>query len=136
MYQKTLTDTLIRIADGALIPADERNTDYLEYLVWVSAGNNPEPADTGPEFQQKISTVRATREAILNRLAGIALEASLSGDISTTQAYLVVRKGLLDITKDVPSDPVLVDASITSRYSALVQQCTPAMVSAFAQVDA
>lgn len=27
------------------IPPDTENTDYLEYLIWVSQGNEPEPAD-------------------------------------------------------------------------------------------
>jgi hypothetical protein len=34
MYKLTHTDTIIRIADGASIPADENNSDYREYLKW------------------------------------------------------------------------------------------------------
>jgi hypothetical protein len=30
---------------GAFIPFDESNRDYQEYLEWVKAGNEPEPAD-------------------------------------------------------------------------------------------
>ena len=38
-----------RIIDGAYIPRNEANTDYQEYLEWVSEGNTPEPADEETE---------------------------------------------------------------------------------------
>ena len=39
------TDQILRKADNAVIPFDEANTDYQEYLVWVAEGNTPEAAD-------------------------------------------------------------------------------------------
>jgi len=32
-------------SDGWSIPFDPANTDYVEYLRWVEAGNTPLPAD-------------------------------------------------------------------------------------------
>lgn len=37
--------SIIRIGDKALIPLDEGNKDYQEYLKWVAEGNEPLPAD-------------------------------------------------------------------------------------------
>ena len=36
---------VLRISDSAFIPFDPANTDYQEYLEWVSEGNTPEAAD-------------------------------------------------------------------------------------------
>ena len=37
--------SILRKIDGALIPHDEANTDYQEYLAWVEKGNTAEAAD-------------------------------------------------------------------------------------------
>lgn len=36
---------IIRILDNAVIPFDQDNTDYQEYLAWLADGNQPLPAD-------------------------------------------------------------------------------------------
>jgi hypothetical protein len=47
MYKlvNSLKNTVVRIPDNAVIPFDEANTDYQEYLEWLAEGNEPEPAD-------------------------------------------------------------------------------------------
>jgi hypothetical protein len=48
MYKLTNTTSILRVSDNASIPNDELNTDYTEYLNWVSRGNTPEPTDVPP----------------------------------------------------------------------------------------
>ena len=37
--------SVVRLSDNATIPFDEANTDYQAYLVWISEGNTPLPAE-------------------------------------------------------------------------------------------
>ena len=40
--------SVLRLLDNSYIPMDEANTDYQAYLVWLSEGNTPLPADEQP----------------------------------------------------------------------------------------
>jgi hypothetical protein len=55
MYKLTHSDTIIRLADNASIPADLSNTDYINYNIWLGEGYTPEAADAVPEptWQEK-----------------------------------------------------------------------------------
>ena len=53
MYKKLIdlitnqnsTTQIKRLSDNAVIPFDPANTDYQEYLEWISEGNTPEEAE-------------------------------------------------------------------------------------------
>ena len=46
MYKLTKdAKTVQRLSDGAFIPFDPQNSDYIAYLKWIEAGNTPEPSD-------------------------------------------------------------------------------------------
>lgn len=95
----------------------------------------PHQPDAQAVLAVKKNKLRAVREDILNRLAGIALAAQLTGDTATTSAYITVRQGLLDITENLPADETI-DGVVMYRYAGLVGSCTQQMITAFAQVDA
>ena len=42
---QTEPQSVIRTTDGACIPFDPANTDFVEYQKWLAAGNTPLPAE-------------------------------------------------------------------------------------------
>lgn len=143
-----LTDPAVREALGVVeIPDPQPPEDYSDetyyrteqdeapYVVFTKKSDEQLAALKKSKLDAKLALVRGVREGILNRLSGIAFTAQLTGDTATTQAFVAVRQGLLDITKDL-TEPADVEVTVTARYAAIVAQCTPQMISAFAQVDA
>lgn len=90
MYKHTDSDVVVRLSDGAFIPADMANSDYQQYLQWLEAGNVPEPADPAlPTIPQEVTRFQAL--AALH-LAGLleqveAIMADQATDMLTVLAW-------------------------------------------------
>ena len=83
MYKINQNHTSItRLADNASIPNDPANTDYANYLVWLSEGNTPEPADIPPE-----PTYQELRASAYPPATNY-LDAIVKGDTAQAQAYI------------------------------------------------
>lgn len=63
-YKLTNTDTIIRLSDKACIPTDPANTDYQEYIAWISEGNTPELVDP-PTLEQLKQAINAVCQSII-----------------------------------------------------------------------
>ena len=61
MYKLTNNNSVICLSEVVLIPFDEANADYRQYLVWLAKGNTPEPAD-GPSVEQIYQEWKAERQ--------------------------------------------------------------------------
>jgi hypothetical protein len=48
MYKLIDEKSVLRTVDNAVIPLDENNSDYTQYLVWVAEGNIAEIVEGVP----------------------------------------------------------------------------------------
>jgi hypothetical protein len=86
-----------------------------------------------------LSTVRATREEILNRISGIGFAALAGGDTATSDAVVIARQALLDITKTpavlAATDADSLKAAVIAAYRGIVAAAPANIRSAFNAVS-
>lgn len=154
MYKHTNTPSIIRLTDGACIPADPDNNDYAEYLRWVKAGGVTAPADV-PSFvtlkATEFAAFRAQRQDFLSRMTWVAADfaglKTVEGDAASANAR-AINNALLDMlthtTIASAADIVALKGAMKTRYKAITSATTatpagmalPEVVAAFRRVDA
>lgn len=82
MYKLTETTSIQRLVDGAIIPADDNNTDYRIYLQWVVEGNTPEPFDTRTD-DEKLDEWRKNMSVRASAIRLALLEQDLLDEVET-----------------------------------------------------
>ena len=87
-YKLTTSGSILRKADGAIVPIDFRNVDYQEYQRWLEAGNTPEPADAAPPIPLKQQAQTALNAA------DIAMLRCVENSVAVPAAWATYRKAL------------------------------------------
>lgn len=130
MYKRTQTDTIIRLSDGAFIPANPANSDYQEFLRWQADGNTPEPADQ-PTQQQIMATFTA---AIQKRLDDFARTRNYDGILS---ACTYATSTVVKFKAEGQACVNLRDATWSAAYDILakVQASTRPMPTSIADIE-
>lgn len=136
-YKLTQSGSIIRIADGACIPVDLRNTDYQEYQRWLEGGNTPAPADAPTHAEMVTATMTQARQQrlpIMSILDGLQSSAITTGDMPMAQAIETAKQGLRDITTpDLSACTTQADMelAIFQAYQAIAAAAPPSVQTAF-----
>ena len=96
-----ITDKVLRLPDNAVIPFDDNNTDYQEYLEWAKT-NTTETDDISLTWDD----IRATRDQILKD-TDWTMTSGATVDQAQWAAYRQVIRDIPQTYKDKTPDDVV-----------------------------
>ena len=96
-----ITDKVLRLSDNAVIPFDDNNTDYQEYLEWAKT-NTTETDDISLTWDD----IRATRDGILQS-TDWTMTTGATVDQAQWAAYRQVIRDIPQTYKDKTPDDVV-----------------------------
>ena len=86
MSKYKLSITGVVREDGAFIPNSIGNADWREYLIWLEAGNTPDPQYALAELRElKVSGIKAAFEATLIQPLAVTTSTGKSFNIDVTE---------------------------------------------------
>lgn len=145
MYQIVNDKSVRRLSDGALIPMDPANRDYLSYRAWLAEdeANKPEPIP-GPTPQEVSALIDSERDRRLSLgvehqgkrfslsdqvradLGGMATTAALvlAGALPWPDSYALgwISEDNTRLPLPTPADGIALAAAVALSYSAIVQR--------------
>jgi hypothetical protein len=140
-YGASTPDDLVEVKYSLFESAMSRPAGHMFKIVDDKVIITP-PADEPYEVLRAVylTSVRATRELILNRLAGIGMGALIGGDADTALFVAMARQQLLDITKcpDVlaATDIDQLHDAVRNAYKSITAVVPESVRAAFNMVDA
>lgn len=100
MYKQILdSDSVVR-SDGAFIPSDPRNTDWLAYQKWVEEGNTPDTCTPPPA-----ASISVTPWQIRKAINASGLRSAVESAVEA--ADITVQDGWKYATEFVRTDPLI-----------------------------
>lgn len=115
-YQLTSSTSIIRSADGAIIPADSGNADYQSYLTWLAEGNTPIEADV-PAAAQLWAEYQAKAQALLDK-SDIVVLRCYEASVTVPAEWVTYRKDLRVIIAAESGDPTAALPTRPEKYPA------------------
>ena len=95
MYQLK-PNYVLRLADNAIIPPNDSNRDYQDYLAWVAAGNTPVPTPLSQlkaEALQALAAYRYDLEVAGTTWNGWPVATDRASQSSYNASYAMARDG-------------------------------------------
>jgi len=115
MYKIQSEYIILRIEDGAFIPCDERNSDYLDYTLWVAEGNTPLPADP---IIPPIPSITALQLLIAAVGAGVITAEEASS--RSVPSFLAASFSSLTPAEQIAAQITWKNMTVVGRYEPLV----------------
>lgn len=124
--------------DGRLFDNREELVGAERRIITTPKAPSLIAADNAVAVAEKVNAVKALREPAINRINGIAAREARAGNATILAIGDAVVVALIAMTRELPTDPALIDGVILGRYADIVaplEQSAPELLSAFAEME-